>query len=259
MHPVTAPNPADELVTEHHALVAQTLRGLAARLPSHVDRDELMSAGYDGLLFAARHFDASRGIPFPAYAIRRIKGAMLDSLRASDWVSRTTRANIRRRSAAESQLAVTLGREATRAEVAATLLTSTEAIDTSVRDEQWTHLEALDDSAAVEQETPLDLLLGREERAYLRDAIAALPESLRAVIVGRYLDGCTLRELGAARGVSEARISQLHSDALKLLRAALTYHLHGSAELTCDGVAAQRRQSYYAEVGQRSAWRTRLA
>src|SRR5688572_3228902 len=119
----TAPAPTakpsvDELVRSHLPLVGHLVREMLSRLPSHVSREDLVSAGMAALASAAKNFDAERGIPFGGFATTRIRGALLDELRGLDWASRSVRSRARRLDNAQQQLTATLGRTPTPAELA---------------------------------------------------------------------------------------------------------------------------------------------
>ena len=124
----------ERLVTENLPLVGYLVNELAVRLPGHVCRDDLTSAGMTALLQAARAYDSDRGVPFSRYASTRIRGAMLDELRAQDWAGRSVRQKARERDNAATQLEATLGRPATRDELAAYMGVDPSALSSTDRD-----------------------------------------------------------------------------------------------------------------------------
>ncbi|WP_279236573.1 sigma-70 family RNA polymerase sigma factor, partial [Nocardioides sp. SR21] len=200
-----------------------------ARVPSHVDRDDLTSAGFTALVMAATAFDAERGVPFNRYAATRIRGAIVDELRSIDWASRSVRRRSRELDATRANLANVLGRAATSVEVAqAAGITVGEvaANDDDVARAQVLSLHASEDDAIGERlvsssPNPLAVIEHREQLTYLVEAIAELPERLRIVVEQYFLAERPMAEIAETLGVTESRISQLRAEALVLLRDAL--------------------------------------
>lgn len=246
-----------ELVREALPLVAREVREAISRLPAHVSRDELTSAGMLALVQAVRGFDPARGVPFPAFARRRIRGAILDELRDMDWASRSVRRRERELDDARARIASVNGRAATSSEIAdATGMTTAElarhegdlarAAVGSLSDLATETIGGLPDVRPVEPEA---VLLHRERMAYVRDAVAGLPERLRAVVDGYFLADRPMAELAEELGVSESRISQMRAEALVLMRAALDIALgSGTRSAIGNGVAARRRADYVERV-----------
>ena len=271
----TAAGPAtardlDDLVREHLPLVGHLVRELLYRIPSHVNRDDLVSAGMTALVTAARGFDPSRGTPFGRFAAARIRGALLDELRGLDWASRSVRVRARRLEAAEQELTGVLGRTPTSAELAGALGVSVEEVGAVEEDVQRAVVLSLqgftagagEDLVTDNNRGPEDLLLHRERLGYLADAVAALPERLRIVITGWFLEERPMAELAAQLGVTESRVSQLRAEALVLLRDGMNSHL--DPDLVADaerpgGCVARRREAYYAQIAARGDLRSRLA
>jgi RNA polymerase sigma factor for flagellar operon FliA len=260
----------DTIVREHLPLVGHHVRELLNRVPAHVNRDDLVSAGMIALVTAARSFDSSRGIPFGRFASARIRGALLDELRGLDWASRSVRTRARRLESVQQELTATLGRVPTSAELAHALGVSVDEIDAVEEDVQRAVVLSLQGFAAGTAEDavteqgagPEDLLLHRERLGYLRDAIEALPERLRLVVTGYFLHERPMAELAAELGVSESRISQLRAEALTLLRDGLNAQLEPelvAEQRRPEGCVARRRQSYYAEIAARGDLRSRLS
>ncbi|HEY7717729.1 MAG TPA: sigma-70 family RNA polymerase sigma factor [Pedococcus sp.] len=276
--PDSAPVPvrdADDLVRETLPLVGHIVRDVAARVPTHVDREDLMSAGLLALAQAARAYDPGRGVRFASYAATRVRGALLDELRGLDWASRSVRRRARQVDEARSALAVTLGRPATDAEVADFLgLGAAElaAHHDDVARASVASLDSLGGAVADELlpttgETPLDALVDRERVAYLRDAVDELPDRLRAVVRGYYFAERPMAEIAAELGVTDSRVSQLRAEAVALLRGALAASLDaetgarsaGARPADVGSCATRRKQTYYAQVARRRSFAARLS
>lgn len=264
MNETASPAEADALVTEHLQLVGHIVRETLGRVPMHVDRDDLTSAGLTALVKASRAFDQERGVPFARYAATRIRGAILDELRGVDWASRAVRRRSRDINRTRGELAATLGRPPVDAEVAAALGTSVQEIQhndedvarASVLSLQGNAENPLDDVLASSAPTPEEELEQRERLEYLVDAIAELPERLRVVIKQYFLAERPMAEIAESLGVSESRISQMRAEALVLLRDAMNSALDPalvSPAARPDGCAARRRDAYFRAVAARHA------
>ena len=257
----------EELVRQNLALVHYLVSELAGRLPAHVSRDDLTSAGMAGLAQAARSYEASRGIRFDRYASRRIRGALLDELRQKDWASRSVRARARAVQEASEALSARLGRSPTTTEVADHLGCSTSRVDEVVEDVERAvvlHFEAvsgdrgLEDLVATDAPTPDAMVLEEERQAYLADAIAALPERLRRVVVGYFFEEQPMQELADELGVTDSRISQLRAEALALLRDGLNSQLEPEAAPDeTSARVARRKHAYYEAIATRHRSRRR--
>jgi RNA polymerase sigma factor FliA len=224
----------DELVRAHLHLANQAVNELARRLPSHVNRDDLCSAAMLGLAQAARSWEPERGASFERHAATRIRGALLDELRDSDWASRSVRSRARRLQQAGEELTGRLGRAPTQAELAAELGTDARAVHRLVDDVHRAtvlNYESIvadgeaDDLLPSGDRAPDHVLVDRERRAYLADAVLALPERLRTVVIGYFYQERPMLEIAAELGVTESRVSQLRAEALILLRDGLNAHL----------------------------------
>ncbi len=217
-----------ELIEAHVSLVDQVVHRLAATLPDHVDRSELLAAGRLGLVEAAERFDPEQGVPFASFAATRIRGAALDAVREADWTPRRTRALARLVERTRSDLRTLTGTEPTDDQVAEALeLTSgtlrrlrdqldrgrVARLDDSGGDRPTD--EVLDDPDAVDAE---GWMLEVEERRALRRAVAALDDRHRLVVTALYLEGRTNDDVAALLGVSRSRVSQLRTAALAALR-----------------------------------------
>jgi RNA polymerase sigma factor for flagellar operon FliA len=238
---------------------------VAVRFPRHVDREELARAGALGLVEAARRYDGARGVPFQRFAAQRIRGAILDAVRAADWAPRSVRTLARSLEETNLRLATTLGRPPTVEEMASALGTTTaevarlqERIHRSVVLALDHHLSADDqgDSGTLADTVtdtglgPSEMLEQRELHAYLRDAVQLLPERQRLVVIGYFLEGRSSGELARFLGITESRVSQLRSEALGLLRDAI------NAQYSDDPNGRHARLA--AALQASSAWRDRL-
>lgn len=236
---VTAQDPKqrDALVMAHVDLVRSMASRLGRRLPSQVELSELVSVGVLGLIEAANRYQPSLGVPFDAFARRRIHGAMLDALRGLDWVPRSLRKLQRDVDGAISRLRHTLGREPEATEIASTLGVSVEDYEAKLDDLRLADLAAVqaagtgEESAgllevAIDDEGPYRQLERRELRARLVRALAELPERERQILALSYEEELTLAEIGQVIGVGESRVSQLRTQAVARLRSMMQEWLH---------------------------------
>lgn len=225
----------DALVEAHLPQVKFIAERLAAKLPPSVDRDDLIGAGVLGLLDAVDKFDPTRGVQFKTYAEMRVRGAMLDSLRSLDWAPRSMRQRAREVEAAYRQIEQKYGRPAEEEEVSAALGLSTAQFHALLGELQGLTLLGLeggseDDAFHAPQipddpaRNPLTLYEHAEGRARLIEAIDRLPARERQVVALYYLEELTMKEVGAVLGITESRVSQLHTQAILRLRAALGPH-----------------------------------
>jgi RNA polymerase sigma factor FliA len=260
----------EQLVRENLALVHHAVAEISHRIPRHVSRDDLESAALLGLAQAARTFDPTRGIAFERHAANRVRGALLDELRGADWASRSVRSRGRQLQQAIDQLTVRLGRAPSEAEMAAELGVEPEVVrklqedvhratvlnyDSIVTDGE------VEDLLPAAAETPDQVLVQREQLAYLVDAVASLPERLRHVVTGYFFEERPMQEIAAELGVTESRVSQLRSEALDLLRDGMNAHLDPdvlAAEPRPGGRVARRKAAYYAAIAAASTYRARL-
>ena len=223
----------DQLVMEHVGLVKAMASRLANRLPPQVEVSELVSVGVLGLIDAAGRFRPSLGVPFSAFARRRIHGAMLDSLRGLDWAPRAVRKLRRDVDAAIANQRFALGREPEPADIARALDVSESEYEKMLDRLKVAELAAIRQSATTEDgRTALDVeiepgegphaRLEREEmRRLLAGAITELPERERQILALYYEEELTLAEIGQVIGVGESRVSQLRSQAIARLRSVL--------------------------------------
>jgi len=215
----------DRLLLQYAPLVRTVAHRVAAGLPAYVEVADLAQIGYFGLLAAIERFDPERGLRFETYAVQRIRGAILDELRAQDWVPRTVRGRVRDRVRASELLQSRLRRAATDDEVAAELGITLEDLRSHRQPVQLVSVEALDeqggsiaDLVEAEEADPGELLDARETVAMLRSAVLLLEERDRTVIRLYYAENRTLADIGRALGLTESRVCQLHSRAVLRLR-----------------------------------------
>ena len=258
----------ESLIRENMALVGHMVREMLFKVPPHVHRDDLASAGYTALVTAAKAFDATRGIPFGRFAASRGRGALLDELRGMDWATRSVRARARRADVARQELTTRLGRTPTPTELAELLGVAVAELSYLDDDVQRAAVLSLQGFAAGTAEdmvtdsslNPEEMLLHRERIGYLHDAVAVLPERLRFVVEASFLRERPLSEVAAELGVTESRVSQLRTEALALLKDGLATHMEqqetGAAK---DGCVARRRAVYAAQIAARSTLSTRLS
>lgn len=222
----------NRLVDRHVPLVKRIAYHLLGRLPADVQVDDLIQAGVVGLLEAARHYDASQGASFETYAGIRIRGAMLDEVRRSDWTPRSVHRNARRVSEAVRLVENREGREAQAHEVAEELGVAIDEYQRMVSDSVSSRVMSFEDVFEPESEgenrlpgnepDPLARLQEQDFREALAREVDRLPEREKLVMSMYYDDELNLREIGEVLGVTESRVCQLHGQALTRLRARMT-------------------------------------
>jgi RNA polymerase sigma factor FliA len=224
----------DRLLLHYSPLVKFVAGRVASGLPSSVEQSDLVSYGMLGLLDALAKFDPGRGYKFETYAIARIKGAMLDELRAIDWVPRSVRTKARTLEKSVAELQAELHRTPTDAELAAKVGVSDQELQAMLGQVSFTGLVALDelmghgdgggtstlaDSLVDRGPGPLAAYEIEELRELLAASIRGLPERERTVVGLYYYEGLTLADIGTILGVTESRVCQIHTKAVLSLRA----------------------------------------
>lgn len=223
-----------QLLAEHAQLVKRLAHQMRAKLPPSVEVDDLIQAGMMGLLDAVNRYEDTHGAQFETYAVQRIRGAMLDELRNSDWLPRSIRQNMRKVEAAINALQQRLGRSPSEAEIAEELklplaeyqgmlgdssghqLIYYEDFRESDGGENFLDRYCVDDAA-----DPLSALVDGGFRGAVVEAIEALPEREKILMGLYYEHEMNLKEIGAVMGVSESRVCQLHSQAIARVRSKL--------------------------------------
>jgi RNA polymerase sigma factor for flagellar operon FliA len=229
----------DRLILTYAPLVKYVAGRLGSGLPAHVDENDLVSYGLLGLIGAIERFDPNRDIKFETYAIARIKGSIIDELRAMDWVPRSVRSRARDIERAIGELERKLHRAPTDEEIAEKLGVSTDDLNDSLTeigrssiaalDELWTissggggdQVALIDTIEDTQGPEPQSELAQTELKEALGEAIARLPEREKLVVTLYYYEELTLREIGEVLGVTESRVSQLHTKAILRLKARL--------------------------------------
>lgn len=224
----------DSLLTEHMPLVKRLAHHMKAKLPPSVEVDDLVQAGMIGLLDAINRYEETHGAQFETYAVMRIRGAMIDELRSSDWVPRSLRQDMRKIENAMSVLQQKLGRPPAESEVAQSLKLSLEAYQEMLGEgggHQLLYYEDfknedgsdsfLDRYAQDDEADPLRAMMDTGFRQAVIDAIDALPPREKLLMGLYYEEELNLKEIGAVLGVSESRVSQLHTQAVSRLRSTL--------------------------------------
>lgn len=275
---ISVSDPTTELIEEQLPLVKHIVFQVAVHFPRHVDREDLARAGALGLVEAARRWDESRGVPFDRFAARRIKGAILDAVRAADWAPRSVRALARELHDLEHALTAQYGRLPSAAEMASALKVAPDelarlsdkvyrsvvlALEHPLNDGGDEPLNLIDVLCDLDELGPDEELESRELLAYLHDAIGLLPERHRLVIVGYFLEGSTSLDLARFLGVTESRISQLRSEALEMLKSGIEAQYdpitHPPTAHRRVGVRlSERRAEYAGAIARASAWQSRL-
>jgi len=240
----------DQLIVLYSPLVKYVAARVAVGLPQHVDGADLVSYGIIGLIDAIDRFSPDRQVKFETYAIPRIRGAIIDELRAIDWVPRSVRAKARAVEQAYASLEATLLRTPTDAEVAAELDMSESDLQDILRQISFVGVAALDEVFMVGGDRtdrttlgdtipdaaagPVALFEDKESKEILAQAIMQLGERERTVLSLYYYEGLTLAEIGEILGVTESRVCQIHTKAVLQLRGRLS-------DRSPDGTDTQRR------------------
>lgn len=226
----------EQLILRYAPLVKYVAGRMAVGMPSNVDRGDLTSYGMFGLLDAIEKFDVSTGYKFETYAVRRVRGAIVDELRSMDWVPRSVRRKARDIERAITKLQTSLHRAPTDEELAIELgysdeqladalsqvsMTSVAALDGALRSSDGDSLTMVDTVVDHDAMTPDEMLDRRVLRELLRDAVDRLTEREQTVLALYYGEGMTLAQVGEVIGVTESRVCQIHSKAILAMRSKL--------------------------------------
>jgi RNA polymerase sigma factor for flagellar operon FliA len=259
---LTARAERDALVREHLAIVGYIVQEVARKAP-HVSRDDLASAGALGLLLAAQSFDAGLGVPFSAYARRRITGAIADEMRAADWASRTARKRIKDSLQVQEALTNALGRAPSTDEMAESLGVDRRSVEEAIADSTRS-VASLDEGAAdlvaADAATPEDVVLETERTRYVRAAVASLPERMRYIVEQIYFHDRGVGELAEELGLTHSAVSQQRTEAVRLMRDGLERHYAAApAEEAHSKLAPARRAAYLARLAETATAAMRTA
>jgi RNA polymerase sigma factor for flagellar operon FliA len=227
----------DQLIILYSPLVKYVAARVAVGLPQHVEQADLVSYGIIGLIDAIDRFDPAREVKFETYAIPRIRGAIIDELRAIDWVPRSVRAKARALEQAYAALEASLGRAPSDDELARELGIAEADLQAILQQVSFAGVAALDevffprgdrgdrvtlgDTLADTGTSPIALIEDKESREALARAVATLGERERMVLTLYYYEGMTLAEIGQVLGVTESRVCQIHAKAILQLRSRL--------------------------------------
>lgn len=237
------PQEKQQYAQQYAGLVKHIACRMAISLPEHLEVDDLINDGVVGLMDALNRFDPSKGIKFQTFAATRIRGAILDALRALDWASRGARKRNRELQGAEEKLSHSLGRQPTAEELAQFAGITVEEVRRRRKEHSCSHLVSLDAQRSRTQDDSEDRLADylpddsaqvdeavhkAHVRGMIRRGLETLSEREQLILSLYYFEELNIREIGYIIGVSEARISQIHSRCLKKLREYLAPRLHDS-------------------------------
>ncbi|MCK4546430.1 MAG: FliA/WhiG family RNA polymerase sigma factor [Candidatus Eisenbacteria sp.] len=266
------PMARDQLVLEYIRLAKYVAGRLAIGLPPTVQIDDLISSGILGLMDAIEKYDPKRDTKFETYAMTRIRGAMLDELRALDWVPRSTRRKARLLEDAYAGLEAQLGRSATDQEVSSHLKISTRILQEMVAEISVSSLLSLDGFMMAgsgeevsrlidhfkdtEAPSPSAHIEVEEVKDILGDAIGNLPRREKEVVSLYYFEEMTMKEIGGILGVSESRVCQIHTKAILRLRARLRSNTEALAKVFAEGSLGKEYKGVRGRTPQASYSRT---
>ena len=228
----------EALIRQYSPLVRRLAHHMMARLPASVQVDDLIQVGLIGLSEALTRYEASQGVQFETFATQRIRGAMLDELRESDWMSRGSRKSQREIERAINQLEHKLGQSPVESEIALELgmtLTEYQSLLTKVQGTQLIYLEDMSSSSddsdhfldrhiQDSEADPMAVLRNQRLRESLVGAIKNLPEREQYIMSMYYEQDMNLKEIAAVLGITESRVSQLHSQSIARLRSKMRSH-----------------------------------
>jgi len=232
-----SPENRDEVIKEYAPMIKYVANRIALRLPPHIEVDDLISVGVLGLIDAISKYDSTRGAKFKTYAEFRVRGAILDELRSMDWVPRSVRQKASSMDAIVQKLQAEMGRPPEDEEVAKEMGVSMDEFYGAVNQTRSMPLLSLEDLGISkdtgEQQSLLDCLAGKSEadpqtqlrltelKGIIAKAIDTLPEKERLMISLYYYEELTMKEIGEVLGITESRVSQIHSKAVFRLRSKL--------------------------------------
>ena len=227
----------DEVIKEYAPMIKYVANRIALRLPPHIEVDDLISVGVLGLIDAISKYDSTRGAKFKTYAEFRVRGAILDELRSMDWVPRSVRQKASTMDAIVQKLQAQLGRPPEDEEIAQEMGVSMDDFYGAINQTRSMPLLSLEDLGISkdtgEQQSLLDCLAGKSEadpqtqlrltelKEIIAKAIDTLPEKERLMISLYYYEELTMKEIGEVLGITESRVSQIHSKAVFRLRSKL--------------------------------------
>ncbi len=243
---------ADQLIVEYSPLIKYVAYRLAMRLPSHIELDDLISSGVIGLIDAIEKFNPDKETQFKTYAEIRIRGAMLDELRSQDWVPRSVRQKATTVSAGYAELEQKLGRPAEDKEMAEHMEMSLVDFHNLLQQAKGQVIMSIEDLGGVskdgEKRDLMEVLAGTKEtdpetlarlseiRTIIAQAIDMLPEKERLVVSLYYYEELTMKEIGEVLGITESRISQIHTKCVLRLRAKLRKFIHDDEDLDTSDI-----------------------
>ncbi|MGJ9424603.1 sigma-70 family RNA polymerase sigma factor [Nesterenkonia halotolerans] len=248
-------NVRNALVVENLPLVGYLVSDMCAKA-THLSREDLTSVGSIALVTAADAFDPALGVPFGAYARRRIIGAFADDMRSADWAGRGSRKKIRELKTVEETLTAALGRAPSLTELAEALGLEEKVVAATQQDASRSvvALETdMSDYLVTEGRTPEQELVEAEQTAMLRTAVETLPERMRLIVSQLFFEGATVKDIAAQLGITHSAVSQQRSEAMKLLRDGLQTHYSAvEVQEPAPKASSRRRDQYLQELGERT-------
>ena len=247
----------DCLVVQNLPLVGYLVAELCSRA-DNLSREDLAQAGAIALIQCAESFDENLGVPFGAYARRRIKGAFADELRRDDWATRGARTRMGELASVKEALTGALKRTPTVEEIAAAMGVDRSVVEASRVDASRTVTPLTDviaDMVAAASPSPEDAVVAAEHEDFLGQAVAALPAKMRYIVEQVYYHDRSVKELAAELGSSHSAVSQQRTEGMRLLRDGLERHYLATSTAESPAharIAASRREDYLAELGTRT-------